>query len=280
MLSEADPESPIQMTATIDNVDIKYDLTEDNDWTCNSETGQCTRSWSVDQFDSDEGEKTFTDGNLILKKRVAQECKDTKVDDVTICIAEGHDLEFICKYPLETQTVKSTYDVTGHDTNVSKEGVGKLNYKLVATKSVEIGNKINVEVEAINKGLVWHSLQDCSVSKGDENVSILNWNKDVNSLVSFCPNVLNAAIQTTTHQDVTKFSWTAFKWTTSTQGDVERQTIQCTISLSKDKPTIKTPSCEEQQATSTTSTTTTKTTTTTTTKFRTPPKRRSFPKRR
>ena len=168
MLSQTDSsvnvdESPIQMTATIANSEIKYDLTEDNDWSCDSD-GQCTRSWRVDKFTGD-GEKTFTDSHLVLKKRIAQECKDTKVDDVTVCIEEGHALEFICKYPLDTQTVKNTYDVAGHDTNVSKEGFGQLNYKLVATKNVDIGNTVNVEVEAINKGLVWHSLQACTVSK-------------------------------------------------------------------------------------------------------------------
>ena len=240
-------DSPILMTATIANSEIKYDLTADTDWTCSSSTGDCTRSWTVDKFNG-EDETTFTESHLILKKRIAQECKDTKVGDVTVCIEQGHTIDFTCKYPLDAQTVKNTFDVGGHDTNVSKEGFGQINFKLFATENVEIGDTVNVEIEAVNKGLIWHSLQDCTVSKGDDDVSILKWNSSDGSLVSVCPNVLNADIQTATNQDMTNFSWTAFKWSTSTQNDVERQTIECKISLSKDKPVIKTPTCAEQQA--------------------------------
>ena len=206
-------DSPILMTATIANSEIKYDLTEDTDWKCDSSTGDCTRSWTVDKF-TGEDEKTFTEGHLVLKKRIAKECEDTTVDDVTVCIEEGHALEFICKYPLDAQTVKNTFDVDGHDTNVSEEGFGQLNYKLVATDNVDIGNTVNVEIEAINKGLVWHSLQDCTVSKSGDDISILNWNSLDSSLVSVCPNVLGAVIQTASNQDVVQFSWTAFKWST------------------------------------------------------------------
>ena len=254
-------DSPIQMTVTVDNSEIKYDLTTDTDWDCNS--GSCTRSWTADKFDG-EGEMTFTSTHLILKKQISQECKSAEVDGVKVCLQQGHSLDFVCKYPLDTQTLTNTYDVAGHDTNVSKEGTGKLNYKLVASENVNIGDTVSVKVEAVNKGLVWHSLQDCTVKYQGDTVSILNWDSDKDSIVSYCPNVLNAAVETATHQEVTKFSWTAFKWSTSTPNDDEKQTIQCKISLSKDKPTIKTPSCAEQDETTTTTSTTTTTTSTTT----------------
>ena len=240
-------DSPILMTATIANSEIKYDLTADTDWTCSSSTGDCTRSWTVDKFNG-EDEKKFTESHLVLKKRIAKECKETKVGDVTVCIKEGHTIDFTCKYPLDAQTLKSTFDVAGHDTDVLEEGFGQLNFKLLATENVEIGNTVNVKIEAVNKGLIWHSLQDCTVSKGGEDISILKWNSSEGSLVSICPNVFNADIQTAANQDMTHFSWTAFKWSTSTQNDIERQTIECKISLSKDKPVIKTPTCAEQQA--------------------------------
>ena len=63
MASDA-PDAPIQMTATITNSEVQSDLTQDNEWSCtesaNKENAVCTRTWNVDQFDS-EGKMTFKD---------------------------------------------------------------------------------------------------------------------------------------------------------------------------------------------------------------------------
>ena len=245
MASDA-PDAPIQMTATVTNNEIETDLTQDNAWSCTSdkEDAICTRTWSADQFGS-EGEITFEDDYLVLTKTISAHCKAEKVDEVTVCLEKGHNLEFKCRYQLETKTVDNTVNVQGYDTSVSGEGIGKLNYKLtVVDQTIDIGETIQVEIEAINKNLVWHAIQDCQVSLDDNSVSILNWHADQNNLVSFCPNVLGAAVETKSSKDKTNFSWTAFKWSTSTPDQVEKQTITCTISLSETEPTVNTPDCD------------------------------------
>ena len=42
----------------------------------------------------------------------------------------------------------------------------------------------------------------------------------------------------------TSFSWNAFKWSTQTPDEVEKRTITCTISLTKDEPTARTTRCQ------------------------------------
>ena len=249
MASEAE-DAEIQMTATVNNNEIKHDLTMDGDWSCvgEDENAVCTRSWGVSEFtqDGEDPEITFDADNLILKKSVAAGCKTAKVDDVTVCLQKGHKLDFTCTYPLGTTTVTNTYDVAGHDTSVSKEGTGKLNYKLTATENVKIGEKVTVKIEAVNKGLVWHALQDCTVSYEGQSVSILNWYADDKTLISYCPNVLGASAQSVTDLDKTELSWNAFKWSTAADETylVEQQTIQCKISLSKSRPTVFHPHCD------------------------------------
>ena len=77
MASDA-PDAPIQMTATIKNSEIKYDLTQDSDWSCtesdDKENTICTQSWNVDQFNA-EGETTFEEDNLVLKKQFLQHAR-------------------------------------------------------------------------------------------------------------------------------------------------------------------------------------------------------------
>ena len=78
---------------------------------------------------------------------------------MTVCLEEGHNLEFKCRYLLETTTVTNTVNIHGYDTKVSGEGEGKLNYKLtVVDDNFNIGETIQVKIEAINKNLVWHAI--------------------------------------------------------------------------------------------------------------------------
>ena len=243
------PDAPIQMMATVNNNEIETDLTQDNAWSCtesiDKENAICTRAWNADQFGS-EGEMTFEDDALVLKKTISANCKTKKIDEVTVCLEKGHNLEFKCRYRLQTTTVFNTVNVQGYDTNVSEDGFGRLNYKLIVVdKNVDIGQTIQVEIEAVNKNLVWHAIQDCQVVKDGNSVSILNWDENDKNLISFCPNVLGAAIETKSSKDTTKFSWTAFKWSTSTPDQVEEQKITCTISLSATEPIVNTPDCDD-----------------------------------
>ena len=132
MASDA-PDAPIQMTATIKNSEIKYDLTQDSDWFCtessDKENAICTQSWNADQFNV-EGETTFEEDNLVLKKTISTTCKTENIDNVSVCLEEGHTLEFKCTYPLKVTTLSNTVNVQGSDNLVSGEGFGQLNYKL------------------------------------------------------------------------------------------------------------------------------------------------------
>ena len=242
-------DSPIKMTATVDNDDVSFDLSTDDAWTCNEpddgQTQTCTQSWTADQFGDEE--KTFEGEWLYLKKTITKDCENETVDGIKVCISKGHNMEFTCKYSLKAQTVDNTYDVTGHDTNIKEEGEGSLNYKLtvVDEENIKIGDTVEVHVEAVNEGLVFHTLQDCTVKKDDQTVSILNWYPYDNNLVTYCPNFLDAAIGTSSSASKVSFSWKAFKWSTSQEegSDAENQLIECSISLSKDQPTINTPAC-------------------------------------
>ena len=247
MQSDA-PDSIILMTATVNNADFDYDLTNDPEWNCvdvEENNTVCKRQWTAEMFTA-EGEKTFSDTHLILKKQVAQKCENVEVDGVTICISKGHNMEFTCRYPLDAQLVSNTYDVSGHDTNISKEGEGKLNYKLtvVGAEDIKIGDKVTVNVEAVNPGLVYHSLRDCTVKNNDQEVSILNWHEEHSALITYCPNILGAFAEIDSGISITRFSWTAFKWSTDAENDVENQTIECKIALSQDYPFVRTDACD------------------------------------
>jgi len=103
--------------------------------------------------------------------------KTKKVDEVTVCVATGHTLDFQCKYPLGTRTVKNTFDVSGHDADVDAEGVGELKYTLsVSDNNVDIGDKVAVTVTPLNKNLVFAQLNDCNVQYKDQSVSVLDFN--------------------------------------------------------------------------------------------------------
>ena len=239
------------MTATVNNNDVNYDLTQDDEWECDN-AGSCTRSWAADQFTGD-GETSFSSTHLILKKQIALDCTTAEIGGITICIEQGPIETFKCKYPLDTKTVSNAYDTTGNNNNVTtgaqQEGTGTLNYKLVlADTEIKIGDDIDVEVVAVNEGLVWHTLQDCTVSKDDKKVSILNWYETDNNLVTNCPNYVNAFVTRPSDDKVTTFGWSAFKWLTSDSDDkvdMESQTIECQISLSQDEPAVNSPTCDD-----------------------------------
>ena len=245
-------DSPIMMTATVNNNDVNYDLTQDDEWECDN-AGSCTRSWAADQFTGD-GETSFSSTHLILKKQIALDCTTAEIGGITICIEQGPIETFKCKYPLETKTVSNTYDATGNNNNnvatgAQQEGTGTLNYKLiVADTEIKIGDEINAEVVAVNEGLVWHTLQDCTVSKDGKEVSILNWYETDNNLVTNCPNYVNAFVTRPSDDKVTTFGWSAFKWLTSDSDDkvdMESQTIECKISLSQDEQAVNSPTCDD-----------------------------------
>jgi len=226
--------SPIEMIATVNNDEIKHDLTTDKDWSCKS--GVCTRSWKPSEF-TGQGEMYYEgDTNLVLKKSIEAACKSTKVDGVNVCLQEGHKIDFTCKYPLGTRTIKNTFDVSGHDADVDAEGVGELKYTLsVADNNVDIGNKVAVTVSPVNKNLVFAQLNDCNVQYNKQSVSILDFNASLDNLQPVC--AIGANVVNGSGQSDLAFGWKAFKWATAVKDAKELQTISCTISLSEKKPT-------------------------------------------
>jgi len=230
----------VHMTASVPVDEVQMDLSK-MQWTLDSVNKVYTKSWTAAQFDQQSEMSVDKDDNLILTKRVKADCKNTKVDEITVCVETGHTLEFQCKYPLGTRTVKNTFDVSGHDADVDAEGVGELKYTLnVADNNVDIGNKVAVTVTPLNKNLVYAQLNDCNVTYKDQSVSILDF-KDA-KLQPVC--AIGAHVGTGHGKSDLKFDWQAFKWATANKdADKELQTISCTISLSKDAPVVESGDC-------------------------------------
>jgi len=165
----------VHMTASVPVDDVQMDLSK-MQWALDSVNKVYTKSWTAADFDQQSEMSVDKDDNLILTKRVKADCKSTKVDKATVCIETGHTLDFQCKYPLGTRTVKNTFDVSGHDADVDAEGVGELKYTLsVADNNVDIGDKVAVTVTPLNKNLVYAQLNDCNVTYKDQSVSILDF---------------------------------------------------------------------------------------------------------
>jgi hypothetical protein len=232
----------VHMTASVPVVDVQMDLTTMKDkWALDSVNNVYTKSWTAAEFDQDADMSVDKDDNLILTKRVKADCKNTKVDGVTVCVATGHTLDFQCKYPLGTRTVKNTFDVSGHDADVDAEGVGELKYTLsVADNNVDIGEKVAVTVTPLNKNLVYAQLNDCNVTYKDQSVSILDFNDG--RLQPVC--AIGAKVGTGHGKSDLMFDWKAFKWATANMdADKELQTISCSIALSKDAPVTEFGTC-------------------------------------
>merc|ERR1711937_449821 len=243
MESDAD-DAKIQMTATVLESEVARDLTEDGFTLTN---GVYTKVWTAGQFTS--ADMSVDDsGDLVLSKQVSKSCSTTNVDGVDVCIATGHTLDFKCTYGLGTKTVHSTFDVSGHDTVDSAEGVGTLNYNLVVDdNAVDIGETVSVTISPVNEIGIWARLQDCQVTYKSVPVSILDWSAADNEINPVCD--LNAAVETGISQKDLKFSWSAFKWATQTDMDrVEQQEISCEISLSKDEPAYQIDGCVTTQS--------------------------------
>merc|ERR1711937_91867 len=242
MESDAD-DAKIQMTATVLESEVARDLTEDGFTLTN---GVYTKVWTAGQFTS--ADMSVDDsGDLVLSKQVSKSCSTTNVDGVDVCIATGHTLDFKCTYGLGTKTVHSTFDVSGHDTIDSAEGVGTLNYNLVVDdNAVDIGETVSVTISPVNEIGIWARLQDCQVTYQSVPVSILDWSAADNEINPVCD--LTAAVETGISQKDLKFSWSAFKWATQTVGGIEQQEISCEISLSKDEPAYQIDGCVTTQS--------------------------------
>jgi len=230
----------VHMTASVPVDEVQMDLTK-MQWALDTVNKVYTKSWTAADFDQQSEMSVDKNDNLVLTKRVKADCKTTKVDKVTVCVETGHTLDFQCKYPLGTRTVKNNFDVSGHDADVDAEGVGELKYTLnVADNNVDIGNKVAVTVTPLNKNLVYAQLNDCNVTYKGQSVSILDF--DNATLQPVC--AIGAHVGTGHGNSDLTFDWQAFKWATADKNaGKESQTISCTIALSKNAPVTQYGKC-------------------------------------
>jgi len=234
----------VHMTASVPVDDVQMNLAK-MQWALDSVNKVYTKSWTAADFDQQSEMSVDKNNNLILTKRVHADCKNVKVDGVTVCVATGHTLNFQCKYPLGTRTVKNTFDVSGHNADVDAEGVGELKYTLsVADNNVDIGEKVAVTVTPLNKNLVYAQLNDCNVTYKNQSVSILDFKDGL--LQPVC--AIGAHVGTGHGKSDLKFDWQAFKWATANKdADKELQTISCNIALSKNAPVTEFGVCPQKR---------------------------------
>ena len=137
---------------------------------------KCTRMWNADKFGS-EGETSFEDDTLVLKKTITAKLKRSMKWQ---CTSKLVSRSWLLKSWIQLLTSTANYNHDKHcqyprvDTIFSEEGLGKLNYKLLTDDNVDIAKIIQVKIESINKNLFQHAILDCKVTKDGYSISVLN----------------------------------------------------------------------------------------------------------
>ena len=177
-------------------------------------------------------------------------CDEEEVDGVTVCVATGNSFQFTCIYDLDDKTISDDqFTVTGQDVATEAENTGNLGYDLTVSDNTEIGNTVTFTISPKNDGLVAATVKSCSVgSAGQTSVTIIG--QDDNKC-------LEGKVNAAAHSDTPNLSstgdilgsWTAFKWSTSTESeDAETQTLSCIIALTQAVDDTAPEACPEPQA--------------------------------
>ena len=178
---------------------------------------------------------------LVMTRVIGRDCIEIIVDGVTVCSEVGEKFTLRCLYSLEDRAIRKSFDVTGQDTLGSAENTGTLGYNLVVEENKNIGETIKFTITPVNAGLVYATVKSCDVTKGDKALTIVGHGAD------HCTNpIVNAQAITGlfTSQNKVEGSWTAFKWSTTSENNVEDQGLVCTIGLSEDASTAPVTPCE------------------------------------
>jgi len=251
-----DENGAVFMTATVPKGDIQRNLADEVDGWTDDGKGNYVAEWSnfnTDAFtvveDAERAVEGSLDGStyraLVISTEVSSNgCKTANVDKVNVCVKTGHTLKFECAYSLETKMLNTAdLTVSGSDTEKSAIGTGKLNYVLAVNKAMTIGDLATATITPKTSGLVYATVNSCSVSHDDDNnadtadakIELFNSNMVPEK------NPLGVTITTGSGKDVLDFGWTSFKWSTQKVdgSDIaEKQTLSCEIGLSlteKDK---------------------------------------------
>ena len=174
-------------------------------------------------------------------------CDEEQVDGVTVCVATGNSFQFTCIYDLDDKTISDDqFTVTGQDVATEAENTGNLGYDLTVSDNTEIGNTVTFTISPKNDGLVAATVKTCSVFKRSQSVTIIG--QDNNKCLE---GKVNAAADASTPNlsstgDIIG-SWTAFKWSTSTESeDAETQTLSCIIALTQAVDDTAPEACPDQ----------------------------------
>ena len=216
-----------------------------------SETAAGSGIWEATVTDVSTLQKDWaTTGKLkLIANYDSTGCDEEQVDGVTVCVATGNSFQFTCTYDLDDKTIRDDqFTVTGQDVATEAEGTGNLGYDLTVSDNNEIGNTVTFTISPKNDGLVAATVKSCSVGRAGQSVTIIGQddNKCLESKVDAAANADTPNLSSTS--DILG-SWTAFKWSTSTQSqDAETQTFSCTIALTQAVDDTAPEACPEPQA--------------------------------
>ena len=110
------------------------------------------------------------------------------------------------------------------------ENTGTLVYNLVVEDNKSIGDRIKFTITPVNEGLVFATVKSCDVTRGNDKLTIIGHEDD------HCTNPVAQASAVTplfTSDTAIEDSWIAFKWSTTSDNNVEAQGLSCTIGLSQ-----------------------------------------------
>ena len=194
-------------------------------------------------FGVDQLTKKFEGDYLVLEKVFGgDECTKVQVRGTEVCSAAAEKIIVRCKYSLADQTLDETpFQVTGQDTLSEYENNGILKYNLEVDNDKNIGQDITFMITPVNSGLVYATVKTCDVVKDSVKLTIIGHGTEQ------CTNPIVGAAALTNNfssNNVIQGKWTAFKWSTTSENNVESQTLECIIGLSEDKSDVSVENCE------------------------------------
>ena len=219
----------VKMTATLRNVSGDY--------------GQATNG--VISFNADQLSSSFSeDGQFLIMTKVlgGEGCTKIEVDGVKVCTEVDETITLQCKYSLDDVEVDDSFAVTGQDSIATAENIGTLTYTLTVEDNKSIGDEIKFTVTPTNPNLVFATIKACHVTRNKQELTIVGHGD-----VAKCTNpVIDAKAVTDffSSQGPIQGAWTAFKWSTDADDNIETQGLSCTIGLSKDQNTAAVEPCK------------------------------------
>lgn len=176
--------------------------------------------------------------------RTSNGCKKITVDNVEVCKSIGELYTFTCKYNMADQKISEDFSVTGQDTEATAQGTGTLLYTLtVNNDNVSIGEKVDFTIKPSTPDLVYATATECHVKYNTDEITIFGHN-DPKCYTELVGAKWASNNPTASTKKNIQGSWTAFKWSTSTnKDDKESQTFECTIALSENEDTKSPAKC-------------------------------------